>query len=423
MRPADSDVPLSESPQRWILLVLLTAAMFICYMHRAAVSVAAPFLIQDLGLNKNDMGMLLSAFFWSYSIFQIPAGWLTDRFGVVWAYAGGFALWALAAAGTGLATGLSTLIAFRMLLGVGQAVAFPASARAVANWFPDRNRGFVTSVYLSGVRLGQALITAVGGVVLAKYPWRWYFIIPGLLALIWIVPWVAFLRPWEKKTAAQTPKSNAGMNLGEMLSLFRERKILGIFLGFFAYDYVWFLFLTWLPGYLMLERKFTPAEMAVYSSVPLLYMFGIILLAGIVSDFFIRKGFPEVRVRKWMITVGFLISLIMVPAAFTDDKRTAAILLGIAMCGLGIVAPNSWTLTQAVCEKRIVGTASGIQNFGGNIGGVIAPWLTGYIAHVTNSFALAFCIAGAISVSGILFYWFLIPSQGVVREKQKIKAA
>ena len=153
----------------------------------------------------------------------------------------------------------------------------------------------------------------------------------------------------------------------------------GIFLGFFAYDYVWFVFINWLPGYLVLERKFTAAEMGVYSSVPYLAMSVIILLSGAASDLLIRRGFSELRVRKTFIVVGLAIGLLIVPAGMVEDKITAVWLLTVSLCGLGICSPNTWTLTQAVCSKSKVGTVSGIQNFGGNLGGILAPALTGYI--------------------------------------------
>jgi MFS transporter, ACS family, D-galactonate transporter len=411
---------LRDSPQRWWLLALLTAAMFFCYAHRSALSVATPFLMKDLGLTTASMGVVLSAFFWSYSIFQIPSGWVTDRFGVAWSYGIGFALWSVAAALTGFSVSLWTLIGFRVLLGIGQAIAFPATSRAVANWFPDRDRGMVTGVYLSGVRLGQATVSAIGGFVLASWGWRNFFFVVGLVALVWVIPWIKFVQPWEGKR--ELPKTTVGQTFVNIFSLMGERRIIGIFLGFFAYDYVWFLFLTWLPGYLTIERKFTPQEMGVYNALPIMTMFVAILLAGIVSDWLIRRGHREVYVRKSMITVGFVISLAMVPAALVENNMTAVWLLVLSIWGLGLVAPNAWTLTQAVCEKQIIGTASGIQNFGGNIGGVIAPMLTGFIAHQTNSFVIPFCIAGAISVAGILCYWFIVPNESA-EAKERIQSA
>ncbi len=404
---------LRESPQRWSLMVLLVAAMIACYAHRASLAVAAPFVVKDLGLSLTTMGGILSAFFWSYSFMQLPAGWIVDRFGVRRAYAWGYAIWSLAFILTGFAGGILTLVSLRILLGIGQAAAFPASARAVANWFQDRERGTVTAGYLAGVRFGTALISGVGAYFLANYNWKILFLAVGVVSLLWLLPWEWFLRNWE--TAASDWSSGLHVeavspSLAASLSPVLSRNVLGIFLGFFAYDYAWFVYLNWLPGYLVIERKFTPREMGIYSSVPYLAMLAIIMLSGILSDWMVRRGLREVRVRRTMIIIGLAVGCFVVPAGLVESRITAVWLLTIALCGLGIASPNTWTLTQAVCPRDTVGRVSGIQNFGGNLGGILAPWLTGYIAQVTRSFALALGLTGAILVGGIFAYALLISS-------------
>jgi sugar phosphate permease len=166
----------------------------------------------------------------------------------------------------------------------------------------------------------------------------------------------------------------------------------------------------------MLERKFTPAQMAFYSSVPYIVMSVVILLSGMLTDRLIARGFDEGRVRKTFIAVGFGIALLIVPAGLVEDNDTAIRLLMISLCGLGIASPNTWSLTQLYCSKNVVGTASGLQNFGGNVGGIIAPALTGFIADVTHSFALAFMICGVILVGGTLAYWLLMKEKVEIPE-------
>ena len=148
--------------------------------------------------------------------------------------------------------------------------------------------------------------------------------------------------------------------------------------------------------------------MAVFSSVPYLFGLVITLASGTLSDWFVRRGYNELRVRKIFISVGLAVACLIVPAGIVEDKMTAVYLLTISLCGLNVCAPNTWSLTNAAAEKKIVGTVAGIQNFGGNVGGIIAPALTGYIAHVTGSFALALGVAGAILVGGILAYWLMV---------------
>jgi ACS family glucarate transporter-like MFS transporter len=464
---SNTNPSLKDSSQRWWLMVLLVAAMIICYAHRAALSVAAPFMMKELHLSPAVMGILLSAFFWSYSLMQMPAGWLVDRFGVKRTYAFGYAFWSIASALTGFATNLITLIVVRMFLGIGQAVAFPASARAVANWFQEKERGTVTASYLTGVRLGQALVAGIAVFFLSTYGFKAFFLATGLIPALWLVPWLQFLGKWEKGTAksvlgsseptqpslspgsllkaanrpdegARVPNSREprtsshlhsapvaipatvpkkGTSFLQSLILLKHRSVFGIFLGFFAYDYAWFVYVTWLPGYLVMEREFSAREMGIYSSVPYIAMSGIILLSGLMSDGLIRRGYSETAVRKAFIIVGLVVGCLIVPAGLVEDKMTAVWLLSISLCGLGICSPNTWTLTQAVCSRSIVGTVSGIQNFGGNVGGILAPVLTGYIAHMTQSFALALSITGVVLVIGILAYSLLISQRVEMEEK------
>jgi len=399
---------LKDSPQRWSLMVLLVAAMLFCYAQRSALGVAAASMSKELGFNPAKTGVLLSSFFWAYAFLQMPTGWLVDRFGVRRTYALGLIFWSFMSILTGLTNGLATLILLRILLGVGQAVAFPASSRAVANWFQESERGLITGLYLAGARYGGALILVFGGWFLTYYNWRWFFFVIGVAPLIWVAPWMGFLKKWEEKWTAQSSTEKQGASFMESLALLKHRSVLGIFLGFFAYNYVWNVFLAWLPSYLETERKFTKIEMGVLNAIPLMVMSVIIVISGALSDWLIRRGHEEKRVRKIFIAIGMLTCCLIVPAGFVEDRMTAVWLLSISLSGLGVASPNTWTLTQAVSSKKIVGTVSGIQNFGGNVGATLAPMVTGFIAHFTGSFAMALALCGVILVSGVIVFWFVV---------------
>lgn len=396
---------LKDSSQRWVLMVLLVLAMVACYAHRNALSIAVPILKKEMNLSTAQLGVMLSAFSWCYAFLQMPSGWLVDRYGVRKVYGIGYLLWSVATMFTGFAKNFVALIVLRVSTGTFQAVAFPATSRAVADWFQDRERGTVTALYLTGVRLGTALISWFGGWFLARYDVRLFFLVTGMIPLLWLLPWSMFLRKWGAPPTETTKKQS--ISLLESLKWLRHRSVLGIFLGFFAYDYAWFVYINWLPGYLSLERGFTPQEMGIYSAMPYLAMSVIILTSGTLSDWLVRQGWNEIKVRKGFIMLGLAIGCLVVPAGFVEDKMTAVWLLTIALCGIGIASPNTWTLTQAVCEKRVVGTVSGIQNWGGNVGGIIAPALTGIIAQY-SSFATALCVVGGVLVAGILAYWLLV---------------
>src|SRR5215212_4748912 len=184
-------------------MVLLITGMLIAYAHRGALSVAAPSMMKELRLTEAEMGLLLSAFFLSYSLMQVPAGWLVDRLGVRRSYAAGFIFWSVASVLTGFARSLSALAVARVLVGVGQSVSFPASARAVANWFQNKERGVVTAGYLTGVRRGQALVSALGGYFLYYYDWKLFFIAISILPALWLLPWQRFLSRWEQHADAE----------------------------------------------------------------------------------------------------------------------------------------------------------------------------------------------------------------------------
>ena len=402
--PSAATAPAYTS-QRWWLLTLLISGMAICFAQRAALNIAAPMMIKEMGFSPAIMGVLLSAFGWTYALGQAPSGWLADQYGFRRIYAAGFVLWSVATAALGMASQTVALVLLRMGVGLGQATIFPASSRAVAISFPAQERGLATSGFISGNRLGVALINGLGTILLVAVGWKYFFLLTGLVPLLWLWPW---LRRAEDRAAPNAALAQPQLSFLTSLRLLRHRSMLGIVLGFFAYDYAWFLLLNWLPGYLALERKFSPREMAIYSSVPYLVSFFVTLATGAVSDWFVRHGYDELRVRRNITVLGMGIACALVPASWVDDKLTAVWLLTLAVGGLSIAAPMAWALTQTVCDKRVGGTAAGVQNCSGNIAGILAPMVTGFIVQATGSFALALGVAGALLVAGMLAYGLLV---------------
>ncbi len=400
-------------PARWILLALLFFGLVFNYIHRAALSVAAPTMIRELGFTKAQMGILLSAFFWSYSLMQVPVGWLSDRFGVRNLYGFSYAVWSLVCAASAAGASFMFVLVMRVLLGAGQASIFPASNRAIATWFPRTERGTATGVYLTGARLGVIILAPASAFILALWGWQSLFLIAGLAGLVWLIPWFWFFaRHGAAAEAAQASSPAAGRPaIKQFFSLLRHRSVWGVSLGFFAYDYVWYLYVTWLPGYLALDRGFSLKQTGFLSALPMIAMSVMIPLSGLLSDWLIRRGRPELRIRKAFLVTGLLLCGLIVPAAFVKSAYTAVLLLTISLGGLGIASPNSWTLTIAVAPRKLVGTLSGIQNLAGNLGGVLSPAITGYIAHVTGSFVLALAFAGLVLVLGMIGYVFLVPGR------------
>jgi ACS family glucarate transporter-like MFS transporter len=413
---------LQQSPQRWLLVVLMHAGMFFCYVHRSALSVAAPFMMKELGLDAAVMGLLLSAFFWPYSFMQTPGGWIADRFGVKKAYAGGYLVWSLAAAATGLAKGLTALVILRGIIGIGQSTIFPTHGRgivgigqstifpthgrAISNWFSERERGIATGIANAGSRLGQSAVNGFGPLLIVTLGWQMFFIATGLLPLVWLLPWLLFMRRHE--SAETVNANNTRPPFWQSFKLLKHRSVFGMCCGYMCYNYCWILLYTWLPGYLKLERGFTNHEMAFFSSVPYLVAFFVAIGTGALADFIVRRGAREPLVRKLFMMLGMAGALVLVPAGMATDKMTAVYLLSFAVCSLSISGIASWTLTQSVCERRIVGTVGGLQNFFGNLGGIVAPALSGFIAKTTGSFTLAMGLTGGLLIIGIAAYWFLV---------------
>ena len=396
------------TPQRWWLFALLVTGMVLCFAQRASLNVAAPMMIREMGYSPAIMGVLLSAFGWTYALGQTPSGWLADRFGFRRVYAVGFVIWSIATAALGMARQTMVLVLFRMGVGLGQATIFPASARAVSLNFPAEERGLATSGFISGNRLGVALMNGLGTMLLLAVGWKYFFLLTGLAPLLWLGLWLRLPERGARPQASKAPSAPPRLSFWDSLKLLRHRSMLGIVLGFFAYDYAWFLLLNWLPAYLALERNFSQGALAFYSSVPYFVSFFVSLATGAVSDWLVRRGYHQLRVQRNLTVLGMGIACALVPVGWVDNKMTAVWLLTVAVGGLSIAAPMAWALTQTVCDKRVGGTAAGVQNCSGNVAGILAPIVAGNIVGATGSFALALGVAGALLVAGMLAYGLLV---------------
>src|SRR5712672_1699396 len=244
------------SPSLLRVLVLLGLSVFINYIDRANLSVAAPLLKNELGLSASQLGILLSAFFWTYAGMQIPIGWLVDRFEVKWVFAIGFFIWSAATASTGVVRTFAALLAIRVVLGVGESVAYPAYSKIIASHFAERQRGVANSVIGAGQTLGPALGILFGGALVARFGWRPFFIVLGVVSLLWLPPWLKWM-PRTPTCGALHVKQ--GPRLSEII---RHRSSWGTWIGHFCSNYFLYFLLTWLPFYLVRERHFSVAGLS-----------------------------------------------------------------------------------------------------------------------------------------------------------------
>lgn len=392
----------SLSGAQWGVLTLLVLSVFINYIDRGNLSVAGPLLSRELSLDPEQLGLLLSSFFWTYAAFQIVAGWLVDRFNVNWAFAAGFLLWSAATAATGLVGGFAALLALRLLLGMGESIAYPAYSKILAGHFPEYHRGLANALIDAGSKLGPALGTLAGGYLMAIYGWRAFFIALGLVSLLWLLPWIKWM-PRDRGIAALHTRETPG--IAEILA---QRSAWGTFIGLFCGNYFWYFLLTWLPSYLVTQRHFSMQEMA---RVGFLAYFVIAITAtsgGYVSDRWIGSGASPTRVRKTFTASGLSLTTIILPVAIVSDVTLSMTLLLVACAAFGLFTSNHWAVTQTLAGPLAAGKWTGLQNGFGNLAGIAAPWLTGWIVNTTGSFVLAFILAAGVVLIGALAYLFVI---------------
>jgi MFS family permease len=392
--------------KRWGVVGLLFVASLLNYFDRATISVALPLISVDLHLAATTKGLLLSAFFCSYAFLQVPVGWCVDRFDLRWLYAAFFALWSLACGLTGLAGSLAVLIAFRVLLGVGESVYLPGGTKIVSLLFEPQERGLPCGLFDSGTRMGLAVGAPVIAWLIVLFGWRRMFLLVGFLALLWLIPWLLVFpaRLGEQQRKPAGPRISV---VWEVLRHLRSRDLIGICLGFFCFDYYWYLQVTWLPDYLVNERHLTILRAGLYASLPFLVWAVSQPLGGWVADRLIGWGWDETRTRKGLISVAFLCGLLLIPAARAENAHTAIILImGASLVGLA--TGNMFGLLQSCAPPEDVGVWTGFENFAGNVGGIIAPTATGLLIARTGSYLPGFVLAALVLVSGLLAYWLVV---------------
>jgi MFS family permease len=389
--------------RRWVVVGLLFVASFINYLDRATISVALPLISFDLHLGPETKGLVLSAFFWSYALMQVPVGWCADRWNLRWLYAGLFAVWSLACGLTGFAGSLLVLLLLRVLLGVGESIYLPGGTKIVSMLFPSAERGFPSGLFDSGTRMGLAFGAPVIAGLIVYCGWRNMFALVGFTAVIWVIPWLL-----AAPKRLQVPRGVASTTGPARSRRFRfNRNLLGICLGFFCFDYYWYLFVTWLPDYLVTVRHLTLVRAGFYAALPY-FVFGLCQpLGGLITDWLIRFGWDETRTRKSMLSFAFLTGLLLIPAARVHSAVSAVVLLmGSSLVGLAV--GNLFAIIQCCAPPDELGVWTGWENFVGNIGGALAPFITGFLIARTGTYFAGFALAAGVLVSGLLAYWLIV---------------
>jgi ACS family D-galactonate transporter-like MFS transporter len=393
--------------RRWTIVGLLFTASLINYFDRATISFALPLISTELHLGPEAKGVLLSAFFWSYALLQIPMGVLADRVNLRWLYAAAFTLWSVSQGLIGLATGLGTLIAFRVLLGVGEAIYLPGGSKIVSLLFRPSERGLPCGLFDAGTRTGLVIEGVLVPWMLVHYGWRATFSAVGFAALLWLVPWfMATPRQLRAEAPAQPQADRPGF-VRTCTALITNRNLLGICLGFFCFDYYWYFLVSWLPDYLVTVRGLTMMKAGIYAALPYFVFGASEPIGGWIADRLIRAGWDETRARKGIVTIAFLTGLLLIPAARVSTPG-AAVALIVGGCLVGLATGNLLVILQSCAPPTEIGLWTGIYNFVGNIAGILSPLITGFLIAQTGSYTPPFVLAAALIAVGPLAFWLIV---------------
>lgn len=408
--------------RRWFMLALLLIATIINYVDRVNISIAAPFMAEDLGLDKIQMGLIFSAFAWTYALALVPAGFVADRFGSRLTYGVSLISWSAVTVCQGLVGSFGALFGLRLAVGAMEAPAFPANSRAVTVWFPARERGMASSIYVCGQYLGTALFTGALLWLATTYDWRHIFYTTGAAGIVFGVIWLYLYRdPMNCKKVskeelqyieeggalAKSSQQRTRFNWRQVAELFRYRQVWAICIGKFASTSALYFFLTWFPTYLIEERNLTIIKVGIFAVMPFIGATVGILLAGIVSDLLIRRGYSLSFARKLPLVVGSMLGMSIVLVNFTDSNVLCIAILTLAFFAQGI-ASSSWAAVSEVAPKELIGLTGGVTSLAANIGGIVTPIVIGAIVHATGSFAMAFWFIGGVALMGTLSYSLLL---------------
>lgn len=393
-----------QNPERnfAIPLVLVAAAIVINYVDRGNLSIAAPLVKSELSLSATQLGVLFSGFFYTYTALQFVIGGMVDRFGANRVLSYGFLLWSLATMATGFAGGFLIFLALRLLLGIGESVAFPSSSKLIAQHVPAEDRGVANGVITAGLKLGPAVGAFGAGLLIAKYGWRAVFVWTGLISLLWLPAWLRW-KPRETGLREQRQLSNVGY-----LAIFAQPSFWGCSAGHFCFNYLSYFLLTWLPYYLAHERHLSQEALAKAAGAYYLLDSASALFTGWICDRLIMSGARASQVRKAASAIGSLIAAAALMAcAFANEQSYYKWLL-LAGVGSGAAGCGVFLFAQTIAGPRAAGQWSALQNGVGNFAGLIGPALTGLLVDKTGHFLAAFALVAAICVVGAAVWSFAV---------------
>jgi len=401
-------LPITDA-RKWSIVCLLSLGMVIAYVDRAnfSVALATPDFKAFFQLKDQDRGLLNSAFFWTYALLQIPAGFLVDRFGVKRPYAVAFVFWSIVSAATAFAGSFAMLLSVRLLLGIGEALVTPASVRWIRYNVEERRRGTAIGIYMAGTKFGPAIGAYLAALLIQEWGWRWMFGILGFGGLLWIVPWMLLVRDDDRELAAVVAKARSGEAV-PFSAMLRTPLLWGVLIGTFCYNYFVFFSMTWLPAYFVEQRGLNLTKMGMFTAFSFGGMAIVAIVAGWLADLLIARGFDPVRTRKGFIIAGFLVASTEVFGALSPSTDVAVFFAIVSLTGLGLATANYWALTQTLMPGANIGAIAGAQNMASNLSGIVAPLLTGFLKDATGSYTAPMQAIWIFLIIGIGSYLFLV---------------
>lgn len=408
---------------RYQVLFLIFVNVVINYMDRSNLAVAASEIDKEFRFSSVQLGLIFSAFSWTYLAFQIPGGILVNRFSPRILYTISLITWSLTTVMQGFARGFGTLFGLRMATGAFEAPAFPINNRVVSNWFPDNERASAIAVYTSGQFLGLAFLMPVLSKIQLQVGWKGLFVVTGLIGIIWGVVWYIFYRdPLQHRRAnkAELRHIEAGGGMldekiktgptpfrwADLKAVLSYRKLWGIYIGQFAVNATLWFFLTWFPKYLVDYRGLDFIKSGYWASVPYLAAFVGILCSGFLSDYLVKKGVSAAKARKRPIIIGLLVSAFILGANYVNTPGLIILFMSISFFGVGF-ASITWIFVSTLAPRHLINITGGVFNFIGQLAGIIVPIVIGFLASDGN-FAPALVFVALTGLLGACAYLFLV---------------
>lgn len=429
MSTFNADLP---TRKRFKVLGLVLISVVINYMDRSNMSIAATALSEDLELSAVQMGLIFSAFAWTYSALQIPGGIFVDIVRPRILYPIILTAWSIATLLQGFASTFLILLACRMSIGIFESPSYPVNNKIVTTWFPEKERASAIAVYTSGQFIGLAFLMPVLVAIQTYFGWRGLFVISGLIGIFWAGVWYAFYRdPDEHPTInsaeldyinsvssefgdegkqtsaiAQSKELVGSVYWRDLRQAFLHRKLWGIYIGQFCLGGMLIFFLTWFPTYLVKYRGLDFIQSGFMASIPFLAAFFGVLISGFSSDFMARKGVSKEVARKAPVIVGMLLSMFIIGANYTDSTFWIITFMSIAFFGNGLTS-IAWVFVSLLVPRNMVGIVGGCFNFVGGLSAVLVPMIIGVLVN-GGDFRPALFFIGGLALVGLCAYLFLV---------------